>query len=199
MIEVEKKFIFNDENKKLLAKDAEFVNERIFTDIYYDTSDFSLTSNDKWLRSRENRFELKIPLHQSVKRLVDQYDEMEDEQEIRETLALPSKGNFADNLIKAEYFPFCVCKTTRIKYKKGPFIIDLDTVDFQDFTYYLGEVELMVNEKSEIEIAISKIMLFAKALKLTTTPTRGKVIEYLKRIRPNHYQVLIHAGVIKDF
>ncbi|MFH1780660.1 MAG: CYTH domain-containing protein [Candidatus Nealsonbacteria bacterium] len=199
MIEVEKKFIFNDENKKFLTKDAEFLDERILTDIYYDTSNLSLTSNDKWLRSRENRFELKIPLHQGVERLTDQYDELKDEQKIREALNLPSKGSLTDDLAKAGYSPFCTCKTTRRKYKKEPFIIDLDTVDFQDFTYSIGEIELMVNEKSEIERAIDKIMSFAKEQKLTIAPVRGKVIEYLKRMKPDHYQTLIHAGVVKDF
>ena len=36
MIEVEKKFIINDQDKKRLTKDSEFLNERVFTDIYYN-------------------------------------------------------------------------------------------------------------------------------------------------------------------
>jgi predicted adenylyl cyclase CyaB len=198
MIEVEKKFIFSDENRKLLAKNAKLVSEKVFTDIYYDTSDFSLTSNDKWLRSRENRFELKIPLHQSIERLADQYDELEDEQKIRKALNLLSRGNLADDLMKVGYSPFCTCKTTRKKYKKESFIIDLDTVDFQDFTYNLGEIELMVSEKSETKGAVDKIMSFAKALKLTTTSTRGKVIEYLKRKKSNHLPLYFLAKSISS-
>src|SRR3989344_240507 len=199
MIEVEKKFILNEQDKERLTKDARFLNERVFTDIYYDTDFFSLTANDKWLRSREGRFELKLPLHEGADRLADQYDELEDEQKIREALNLPSSGNLADDLAKAGYSPFCTCKTTRRKYKKEPFIIDLDVVDFQDFTYNIGEIELMVNEKSEIESAIEKIMNFAKAQNLTIAPVRGKIIEYLKRTKPNHYQALVQAGVVKDF
>ncbi|RJQ30190.1 CYTH domain-containing protein [Candidatus Parcubacteria bacterium] len=121
MIEVEKKFILNEQDKERLRKDAEFLNERVFTDIYYDTEIFSLTSKDKWLRSRDGRFELKLPLHEGVERLADQYDELEDKEKIREALNLPSNGNLADDLAKAGYFPFCVCKTTRRKYKKEPF------------------------------------------------------------------------------
>lgn len=199
MIEVEKKIILNEQDKERLTKDAEFLNERVFTDIYYDTEIFSLTSNDKWLRSREGKFELKLPLHDGVERLADQYDELEDEQKIRVALNLPSNGNLADDLAKAGYSPFCTCKTMRRKYKKEPFIIDLDVVDFQDFTYNIGEIELMVNDKSEIEGAIEKIMKFAKAQNLTIAPVRGKVIEYLKRVRPNHYQALVQARVVKDF
>ena len=199
MIEVEKKFILNDQDKERLTKDAQFLNERIFTDIYYDTEFFSLTSKDKWLRSREGRFELKLPLDDGADRLADQYDELEDEQKIREALNLSSNGNLADDLAKAGYSPFCTCKTTRIKYRKEPFIIDLDIVDFQDFTYNIGEIELMVNDKSEIGGAIEKIMTFAKEQNLTIAPVRGKVIEYLKRAKQNHYQALIQAKVVKDF
>ena len=199
MIEVEKKFIFNEQEKERLTRDARFLNERVFTDIYYDTEIFSLTSKDTWLRSREDKFELKLPLHDGVERLADQYDELEDEQKIRETLHLLSNGNIADDLAKAGYSQFCTCKTTRRKYKNEPFIIDLDIVDFEDFIYNIGEIELMVNNKSEIEGAIEKIMTFAKEQNLTIAPVRGKVIEYLKRTKPKQYQALVNAKVVKDF
>lgn len=199
MIEVEKKFILNDQDKERLTKGAQFLNERVFTDVYYDTDIFSLTSKDNWLRSREGKFELKLPLHDGAKRLADQYDELEDEQKIREALYLPANGSLADNLAKTGYSPFCTCKTTRRKFKKEPFIIDLDIVDFQDFIYNIGEIELMVNDKSEVDGAIGKIMTFAKEQNLTIAPVRGKVIEYLKRAKPNHYQVLVQAKVVKDF
>ena len=199
MIEVEKKFILNEQDKERLTKEAQFLNERVFTDIYYDTEIFSLTTKDKWLRSRECRFELKLPLHKGVDRLADQYDELEDEQKIRKALNLPSNGNLADDLAKAGYFPFCTCKTTRSKYKKEQFIIDIDIVNFQDFIYNIVEIEMMVKEKSEIEKAIEKIMYFAKSQNLTIAPVRGKVTEYLKRTKPNHYQALIQAKVVKDF
>ena len=57
----------------------------------------------------------------------------------------------------------------------------------------------MVNDKSEVESAIEKIMDFAKSQNLTIAPVRGKVIEYLKRTKPNHYQALVQAGVVRDF
>ena len=199
MIEVEKKFILNEQDKERLTKDAEFLGERVFTDIYYDNQDFSLTSKDKWLRCREGQFELKIPLHAGLERLADQYDELTDELKIREVLDLPSGGSFADDLAKAGLSPFCSYKTTRRKYWREPFVIDLDTVDFQDFTYNIGEIELMVRKKSEIESAIKKIITFAEEQKLTSAPVRGKVAEYLKRFRPNHYQALVQAKVVKDF
>lgn len=199
MIEVEKKFVLNEQDKERLIKDAQFLNERIFTDIYYDTKSFTLTSNDKWLRSREGRFELKLPFHDGAERLADQYDELEDDRKIKEALNLPSNGNLANDLAKAGYSPFCISRTTRRKYKKRQFIIDLDVVDFQDFTYHIVEIELMVNDKSVIESAIEDIINFAKEQNLTIAPVRGKVIEYLKRVKPNHYQTLVKKGIVNDF
>lgn len=199
MIEVEKKFILNESDKNRLVSGAQFLNERVFTDIYYDTKTFVLTSQDKWLRSREAKFELKSPLHANAERLADQYSELADELKIKKALNLENSENLADALAKNGYVPFCICKTTRKKYKKGDFIIDLDVVDFQDFTYSIGEIELMVNDESEIENAIHKIVVFAKNNELKIAPVRGKVIEYLKRVKPNHYQALVKAGVVKNF
>ena len=77
--------------------------------------------------------------------------------------------------------------------------LDLDVVDSQDFTYNIGEIELMVNDKSEIENAIEKIMVFTKEQNLAIAPVRGKVIEYLRKMKPKHYQALVQAGVVKGF
>ncbi|MDD2807479.1 MAG: CYTH domain-containing protein [Patescibacteria group bacterium] len=198
MIEVEKKFILDENNKNRLTNGAEFLNKKIFTDIYYDTKEFTLTSQDKWLRSREGRFELKLPLHSGVERLVDQYNELENESEIKEALNFDTDKSLADNLKENDYASFCICKTTRSKYKKGLFIIDLDVVDFQEFTYAIGEIELMVNKKSEIKEAINKIVAFAKENNLKIATVRGKIIEYLKRVKLEHYQALIKTGVVKD-
>ncbi len=198
MIEVEKKFLLSESDKSRLIKDAEFLSERIFTDIYYDTADYSLTTKDQWLRKRENRFELKLPMHTGPDRLVDQYHELEDERSIREALNMSHSGNLERDLSVAGHLPFCACTTTRRKYARHPFIIDLDSVDFRDFTYRIGEIELMVKDAGEIEVAIEKIMAFAKEQNLTIAPVRGKVLEYLKRMKPDHYQALIQAHVIKE-
>lgn len=198
MIEVEKKFLLSESDKSRLTKDAEFLSERIFTDIYYDTADYSLTTKDQWLRKRENRFELKLPMHAGSDRLVDQYRELDDEKSIREALNIPLSESLSNDLSVAGYSPFCTCTTTRRKYARHPFIIDLDSVDFRDFTYSIGEIELMLKDAREIEAAIEKIMEFAKELNLTIAPVRGKVLEYMKRMKPDHYQALIQAHVIKE-
>ncbi|MDD2786292.1 MAG: CYTH domain-containing protein [Patescibacteria group bacterium] len=199
MIEVEKKFILNDDDIKRLTEGAVFLSEKIFTDVYYDTTDYALTRSDKWLRSRDGRYELKLPLHSGADRQADQYDELEDELKIKEALNFSPDVNLEASMKRSGCESFCVCKTTRKKYKKDQFTIDLDYVDYGDFNYSLGEIELMVNDKPEIEAAIEKILNFAQDDGLTIGFVRGKVIEYIKRKRPEHYQALIKNDVIKDF
>lgn len=195
MIEVEKKFSLSEEDKQRLIKDAEFLGEKIYTDTYYDTPDFSLTKKDIWLRSRNNDWELKIAL-QIGERKVDQYQELTTQEEIREALKLSKKGTLLEDLQEQGYVPFCVCKTTRQKYKKGSFGIDLDTVDYGDFKYSLGEIEVMV-EEGKTQEAIDSIITFAKEHNLSFARVRGKVTHYLKTAKPDHFQALVDAGIIR--
>jgi predicted adenylyl cyclase CyaB len=200
MIEVEKKFILNDDDIDRLTTGAKFLKEKTFTDIYYDTPTYTLTTKDIWLRSRDKKFELKIPLHhKDLDRLADQYEELEEKEKIRAALGLPKKGAFDDDLKKGDYSPFCTLTTTRRKFKKDEFNIDLDTVQSTDFSYNIGEIELMVDDVTEISGAINKIMAFAKEKNLIIAPVRGKVLEYLKLKNQKHYQALVKAEVIKDF
>ncbi|MEK7655351.1 MAG: CYTH domain-containing protein, partial [Patescibacteria group bacterium] len=143
-------------------------------------------------------FELKLSLCLGATRLVDQYEELTDERAIKKALDMEIDNDLSSQLEALGYKPFCVCTTTRLKHKNGEFIIDLDKVDFQDFNYYIGEIEVMVNTKEEVGSAIDNILVYAKQLGLMIAPVRGKVIEYLKRKRPNHYQKLISAGVVFD-
>lgn len=196
MIEVEKKFILKDEDIDRLTQGAEFISEKTFTDTYYDTVDFSLTTKDMWLRQRGDRFELKVPLNQGESisnRVLDQYEEYETEEEIRKILRLPEHKTLKEDLEDAGYHSIGTLTTTRKKYKKGEFIIDLDIIDFG---YQIGEIELMVKDQSEIQEASDKIIAFAKENGLIITAVRGKIIEYIHRNDPKHYQALVDAGVV---
>lgn len=194
MIEVEKKFILKPKDTARLIKGSDFLNEKTFTDIYYDSADFALTTKDMWLRQRDGRFELKFPLNESDSvRVLDQYEEYETEEEISRILNFSYPGDFNKNLQIHKYQPFVTLVTTRKKYKKGEFIIDLDIIDFG---YSIGEIELMVNDKSQIQAASDKIIVFAKENDLELTAVRGKVVEYLRRNNPEHHQALVSAGVV---
>lgn len=198
MIEVEKKFILSDEEKSRLLEGADFIGEKVFTDIYYDTKDFTLTSADKWLRARENKFEFKVAMHAGAKKSLTQYDEIEDESRIGQVLGLSANKKLPEQLLENGYLPFCVCKTTRRKYKKENFTIDIDVADFGSFLYNIAEIELMVNDNSEMDEAAEKITNFAKSQELRVGPARGKIVEFLKRERPNHFEALIKSGVVHN-
>jgi hypothetical protein len=54
----------------------------------------------------------------------------------------------------------------------------------------------MVNEESEMAGAGARITEFAQENGLDLLPVRGKVLEYLKRFSPAHYEALVQAGVV---
>jgi adenylate cyclase class IV len=199
MFEVEKKFSLSKEQEKNLIDGAEFIGEKVFTDIYYDAADYCLTANDKWLRSRAGKFELKLPFNKiGDERKGDLYDEIEDEDKIREIFKVQKDFSIEEGLEKNGYSKFCTCITTRRKYKKNGFGIDIDFVDYNDdFTYGLAEIELMVENESEMPKAIESIINFAKQSGLEVKYVRGKVIEYMKRKKPEHFQALVASGLIR--
>jgi thiamine-triphosphatase len=200
MFEVEKKFILSESEEERLLKGATMLNQKTFTDVYVDTDQFLLTAKDWWLRSRDGKWELKIPLNKGKRaaRVADQYQELENEEEICQALGFLERKNLKDLLVLHGLHPFCTCTTTRKKFQKGPFTIDFDTVTYPDtdFTYRLLEVELLVEWAEEMDTAVKKILDFAKREGLLSLPVRGKVVVYLEHEKPKHFQALVTAGVV---
>ena len=57
------------------------------------------SANDKWLRSRSEKWELKLPFNKiAEKRVGDLYDEIEDENKIREIFGIPAEKEFEKDL-----------------------------------------------------------------------------------------------------
>lgn len=184
MIEIEKKFRITKEQEEALVYGAEFFGEKKFTDTYFDTSDWSLTLADKWLRLRDDQYELKMPLNKlGAERVSDRYHEYETEQEIRDILQLPEAETFAESLVLAGITPFCTITTTRKKYKKDGFGIDVDSMDFG---YEICELEKMIADEKDISSAENEIIEYAKAQGFSIGRVRGKVLEYLFRNNPAH-------------
>ncbi|MDD5043145.1 MAG: CYTH domain-containing protein [Patescibacteria group bacterium] len=197
MIEIEKKFILSEEDEKRLLEGAEFLGEKILDDAYFDTPDYFLTTRDIWLRSRNGRWELKLPLgKRDSQKSIDKYREIETEGAIREALGLETRESLGEGLAALGYAPFCECRTIRRKYKNGDFTIDLNSVQFADFIYTIAEIELLVGEESAAAAATEKIIRFAAEKKLKIAEVRGKVLEYLWRKKPEHYAALVKAGII---
>lgn len=194
MIEVEKKFKLDEEQEKKLLADAEFLAEVTNVDTYFDNDRFDITTDDNWLRTRNDAFEYKKRLHQLGHKLAGtSYDELENDDQIRSTLNLQTSDSMIDDVIAAGFAPFATITTQRRSYKRESFHIDLDVCDFG---YTLAEIELMVDENMDREEALRQIDAFAKKIGLDTSSIRGKVTEYIFRFRPEHYQALVDAGVM---
>ncbi|MDD5463662.1 MAG: CYTH domain-containing protein [Candidatus Moranbacteria bacterium] len=199
MFEVGKKFILSEKDIARLVEGSEFLGEKTFTDVYYDTDEFALTKNDIWLRKRGEEFELKLPMHLGDKNFSQQYQEIEGEEKIREIFAIAKINDFESDIEAFDYKPFCDCATTRKKFKKEGFVIDLDFVVYDDKSVYnIGEIELIVEKKNQMAEALEKIEKFAQKNGLKSLPVRGKVIEYLLRSKPGHYRALVEAGVVVE-
>ncbi len=201
MIEVEKKFRLTDEEEKRLTDGAEFLGVKTFTDVYCDTPDYALMKSDRWLRARDGKWELKVSLkgHRDGTRMGDQYEEIEDEARIRAVLGFPVVGDFQATLASFGWEPFCRLTTTRRKYKKDGFTIDLDDADYGDFRYRIGEIELMVGDQSEMDAAMDRIFAFAREHGIIPSKVHGKILAYLKARRPAAYADIRAAWGMKDF
>ncbi len=199
MIEIEKKFHLSPDQQKSLLAGAELISEKQVVDSYFDNSSYELTTKDWWLRNRNGAFELKVGLKDHDMRIINQYNEISDEDEIRTKLNISKNSSLHDDIVASGYLPFMSCTTTRHKYKKENFTIDLDEVEYDsDFEYNLAEIEVTFDDESKRQEAIDSILSFAKTHNLTDEPIRGKVIEYLLEKRPKHYQALVDSGVVKE-
>lgn len=68
----------------------------------------------------------------------------------------------------------------------------------KDFGYNIGEVELMVSDPKEMELAAKRISQFCKEFDFDTTPPiYGKVLRYLESERPAHFKALVDCGLIQ--
>ena len=195
MIEIEKNFDLKPGDKERLIAGAKFLKKKTFTDVYYVNDAYDLTCKDFWLRTRDGRFELKVPLNDAHigDRKTDRYRELETDAEITRELGFAIKTNFTDALAEAKYKPFATITTTRETYEKGDFHLDFDEMDFGFVTF---EAELMVGGESEIADAERRILKFAKEHGIAGNEGHGKVIEYIARNRPAHYAALVARGVI---
>jgi hypothetical protein len=207
-----------------------------FTDSYFDTANYELTSRDIWLRKRNDTFEMKWPrveVSQSLsveELLVDYYDESTDLKTIREVLrdktginisppVVPSSESVTHWLHSNSLSEFAHIQTSRQRFiveitptrtgRALKFNVDLDKVLFLESNasgsdvlaqsnnphYEIGEVELINTDGGYKDSATVMKDIFTM-LEITTEPVRGKVLEYLIRYRPAHYEALVDCGLI---
>ena len=198
MFEVEQKFNLTADERVHLLTDAKLKYIKSITDRYYDTFDYKLTLRDYWLRERDGKFELKIPIDMTAESIVDQYREIEDESGICDALGFSSANSLSECLKSNHYLPFCTCITNRESYLKDEFTIVLDHVTYADcdLTFDACEIELLVAKVEDMPSASKRIAEFATAQGLKTEYLHGKVMEYLYHQCPEHFESLVKAGVV---
>lgn len=130
MIEVEKKFILKDSEKEKLLENAEFINEKSFTDVYFDIKNYDFTLHDMWLRTRDDEWEFKIPPQGNLKEgertePIGQYEEIEGKEAVKKYLD-KKRISFEDCI------PYCTIKTVRKKYRRNGFTLDFDEAEYLD-------------------------------------------------------------------
>ena len=152
---------------------------------------------NKTLNRKNGVFELKIPAAISAEKSIDQYEEMTDEIAIKKHLKLDDERSLKEGLIESGFSPFCEITTKREKYKKDELSIDIDVVTAEDFYYAAAEVELLVEKNTDMEKGLDQIHQFMIQNNIPDLPVGGKVIEFLKQQKPEHYSTLISSGVIK--
>ncbi len=202
MIEIEMKFLLTDDQKEQLLAGAVNLGNLHIIDAYMDTDDFRLTTNDYWFRLRDGAYELKAPLvsGSGSYAATNRYNEITDLEEIKRELKLDSVDDFDTALSEAGIAPFMTCYTNRTSYEKDGFHIDIDTATYldSDFTYAVAEIELLVKDEADADVAEQKILELAREYRLSTDEViPGKVAAYLEAESPEHYRVLVEAGVLK--
>lgn len=193
MIEVEKKFTLTNEQEERLLEGTVLFKNITNVDVFYDTQNYHYTLQDMWLRTRNGTYELKIGQGKNRTSNGTVYEEIEDENLIRKKLQLLPDLSMNEALIQAGILPFATIHKARKSYKREDFRIDIDVCDFG---YELAEIELLVENSSNVQEALDRITTLADHIGLDASPQRGKLIEYLYQFSPNHYKALREAGVI---
>lgn len=193
MIEVEKKFTPTPSQQEALLDGAEFVSKKTMHDRYFDRG-YELSSTSHWLRNRDGRWELKVPLApvDGVRKTVELYRELEEDASICEALQLEPQELTEVSMNEAGYVVYADYQTTRATYKKEGFTI---TVDRTSFGYDQCEIELLVELPEQADAAADRILSFARAQGLDDGFTLGKVEMYLREQDPDRYLVMQEAGV----
>jgi hypothetical protein len=176
---------------------------QMIRDEYYDSSSFWLTKKDVWLRKRTDsdgvRFEMKMgSAYNKTSSDVTDHEEVLDPNRIAKFLGIPVSRLSDDGLRENGYVSFCSCLTSRSRWKNGVFTIDIDEAVFEgypNFSFPVVEIEV---ESDDPKIAgkLVKDLLFERGVNFKLL-SLGKIHEFLRLHRPEHFRVLLEVGVVK--
>ena len=210
-IEVERKFEATDAAalpSRVAALGGTLAGEVSFTDAYWDNAGCTLTRRDTWLRQREGKWEIKIPLGDpgdrsgasGGERTV--FREVEGEAAVRTALeslldggALDGAGDLEATLRAAAFAPFVTFGTKRSKFRVGECAIDADVASFG---HSVVEVEVMCESEAAVPEAESAIARVAGELQLVPLQnTGGKLETCIRREAPAVLAALVEEGILK--
>lgn len=190
--EVELKFFFQSIQQIAGIHGIKALGSKCFADIYFDSAKHDLTLRDVWLRKRQGAWELKIPMFTPQQAMqVDRYEEITMENDILQHLH-KLFGWQANSLQEAPLVPLLTCHTNRTKFQYQDLIIDLDSASFDQstFVYQIGEVEKMVASEAQVAEATQQVLEFCKQHQLEIASNQGKILEFLRHERKQHYELL---------
>ncbi|MAF80370.1 hypothetical protein CL629_04830 [bacterium] len=193
MFEVEKKFILKKGDGEKLVKGAQSLGEFAFSDTYYDKGSYPLAKKDIWLRSRDDKWQLKIGEEDSgceKDDYVDHYEEIKTESGIRKILGVEHYASLAEDLEGEGYKSIATFTTKRKKFKSGKFNIDIDEASFG---YNIVEIERIVDDRKDATKAAKEVIEFAKKRGLKVGDVHGKIVEYIKAHDPQNYKSIIET------
>jgi adenylate cyclase, class 2 len=186
MIEVEWRFQPTEEQKEKLLNGAILLGEETNHDIYYDFPDFKLFTEEVKMRSRNDKFELKVKKSHKAS------DEITNEEEIKKYLKTNlSIKEFIDQKMKI----FMDFKTKRKIYKKDNFNLNFDECDFGYEGCEIEELILDENERNKAESEIINLALSC-GLEIKKVPTKSE--EYLRKMKPEIYKELCVDRMFKE-
>ena len=119
------------------------------------------------------------------------YERTETEMEEEEIKKYFDINTPVEKFVKENLIEGINIKTTRKKYKKDDFFIDIDDLDFG---YSCVEIELMVEDEKDILNAEEKILALAKQYNFETKEVPAKKKEYFRIVKPEVFKMLYPNG-----
>lgn len=205
-MEVECRFLLNAESEARLLAGAKLIETSRFVVEFLDTPEWKLAYANRWLKRKNGKYELKLPLKNrdadKSPHLATIFHEETDKRVILTQLNLPEEEDFEAALTRANIRPFASIQTVRTSYQKGQFRLDLDQAQFpllktgETIHYAVAEVEITGVAESEAIQAKEEIIHFAEQHTLEVSDTRGKLMEYVFRNYPDVYLEFVKRGII---
>lgn len=167
----------------MLILSAVCVDQRQFHDQYFDTPEFNLTLRDMWLRKRKGCWELKCPTadgageeRRADAALCTHYKEIsslsEIYQRVKEVVKVARQDGEAETtpsqedpswLSRLNLACFAEFTTTRRSFALGEDGVKID-LDQADFGHHVGEIEVLIPEGGDVQLAQEKIRNAAKKI-----------------------------------